>query len=70
MNARVFRRIQRYGWDAAADANDRGWVPLIEGLTSTERPEGTLRSLVGHASRSTADGTKPDAKTREQGDRS
>ena len=33
MDPRVFRRVQRYGWDAATDAYDRGWVPLIEGLT-------------------------------------
>jgi SAM-dependent methyltransferase len=33
MDARLFRRIQRYGWDAATDAYDRAWVPLLEGLT-------------------------------------
>ena len=33
MDPRVFRRVQRYGWDAATEAYDRGWVPLIEGLT-------------------------------------
>jgi SAM-dependent methyltransferase len=33
MDARLFRRIQRYGWDAATDAYDRDWVPLLEGLT-------------------------------------
>jgi SAM-dependent methyltransferase len=35
MDARVFRRVQRYGWDAAAGAYDRGWVPLIEWLTES-----------------------------------
>ena len=35
MDPRVFRRVQRYGWDAATDAYDRGWVPLIEGLTAS-----------------------------------
>ena len=29
----MFRRVQRYGWDAAADAYHRGWVPLLERLT-------------------------------------
>jgi SAM-dependent methyltransferase len=33
MDARVFRRIQRYGWEAATAAYDRGWVPLLERLT-------------------------------------
>jgi SAM-dependent methyltransferase len=33
MDARLFRRIQRYGWEAATDAYDRGWVPLLEQLT-------------------------------------
>lgn len=33
MDARLHRRVQRYGWDAAADAYDRGWVPLLERLT-------------------------------------
>jgi SAM-dependent methyltransferase len=40
MNPRLFRRIQRYGWEAATDAYDRGWVPLLEGLT---------RDCVAHA---------------------
>jgi SAM-dependent methyltransferase len=35
MDRRVFRRVQRYGWDAATNAYDRGWVPLIEGLTES-----------------------------------
>ena len=35
MDPRVFRRVQRYGWDAATDAYDRGWVPLLEGLTAS-----------------------------------
>jgi SAM-dependent methyltransferase len=35
MDARVFRRVQRYGWDAATDAYDRGWVPLLERLTES-----------------------------------
>ena len=34
MDARVFRRVQRYGWDAATNAYDRGWVPLLERLTA------------------------------------
>ena len=29
MDNRLFRRIQRYGWDAATDAYDRDWVPLL-----------------------------------------
>ncbi len=33
MDARLFRRIQRYGWDAATPAYHRGWVPLLEELT-------------------------------------
>jgi hypothetical protein len=28
MDARLFRRVQRYGWDAATDAYDRDWVPI------------------------------------------
>jgi ubiquinone/menaquinone biosynthesis C-methylase UbiE len=41
MDTRVFRRVQRYGWDAAAGAYDRGWVPLLEWLTEScvERAE-------------------------------
>jgi SAM-dependent methyltransferase len=35
MDTRVFRRVQRYGWDAATGAYERGWVPLIEGLTES-----------------------------------
>jgi len=35
MDPRVFRRVQRYGWDAATDAYDRGWVPQLERLTET-----------------------------------
>jgi SAM-dependent methyltransferase len=35
MDPRVFRRVQRYGWDAATDAYDRSWVPLLEGLTAS-----------------------------------
>jgi SAM-dependent methyltransferase len=35
MDARVFRRVQRYGWDAAAQAYDRDWVPLLERLTES-----------------------------------
>jgi len=35
MDARVFRRVQRYGWDAATNAYDRGWVPRLEGLTAS-----------------------------------
>jgi SAM-dependent methyltransferase len=33
MDDRVFRRVQRYGWDAATQAYDRGWVPQLERLT-------------------------------------
>ena len=41
MDARVFRRVQRYGWDAAVGAYDRAWVPLLEWLTEScvERAE-------------------------------
>lgn len=35
MDPRVFRRVQRYGWDAATDAYDRGWVPVLERLTES-----------------------------------
>ncbi len=33
MDSRLFRRVQRYGWDAASEAYDRGWVPLLTSLT-------------------------------------
>jgi len=33
VDARVFRRVQRYGWDAGSDAYDRAWVPQLERLT-------------------------------------
>jgi ubiquinone/menaquinone biosynthesis C-methylase UbiE len=33
MDARIFRRVQRYGWDAATQAYEQGWVPLLERLT-------------------------------------
>jgi SAM-dependent methyltransferase len=33
VNSAVFRRVQRYGWDAAAEAYGEGWVPLLERLT-------------------------------------
>jgi SAM-dependent methyltransferase len=33
VNDGVFRRVQRYGWDAAARAYADGWVPLLERLT-------------------------------------
>ncbi len=33
MDARVFRRVQRYGWDVGSDAYDRSWVPQLERLT-------------------------------------
>jgi ubiquinone/menaquinone biosynthesis C-methylase UbiE len=41
MDPRVFRRVQRYGWDAATSAYDRTWVPLLEWLTEScvERAE-------------------------------
>jgi SAM-dependent methyltransferase len=35
VNPRVFRRVQRYGWDAATNAYDRGWVPQLERLTES-----------------------------------
>jgi SAM-dependent methyltransferase len=35
VDPRVFRRVQRYGWDAATHAYDRGWVPQIERLTES-----------------------------------
>src|SRR6185436_11337184 len=35
MDPRVFRRVQRYGWDAATNAYERGWVPQIERLTES-----------------------------------
>ena len=46
MDARLFRRIQRYGWDAATDAYARGWVPLLEGLTRESwSAKGDVRQL-------------------------
>jgi ubiquinone/menaquinone biosynthesis C-methylase UbiE len=33
MESRLFRRIQRYGWDAATAAYDEGWVPRLDPLT-------------------------------------
>jgi SAM-dependent methyltransferase len=33
VDSRLFRRVQRYGWDAASAAYDRGWVPLLASLT-------------------------------------
>jgi len=33
VDARVFRRVQRYGWDVGSDAYDRAWVPQLERLT-------------------------------------
>jgi SAM-dependent methyltransferase len=33
VDARVFRRVQRYGWDAGSEAYDRSWVPQLERLT-------------------------------------
>lgn len=33
MDSRLFRRVQRYGWDAASAAYDRGWVPRLAALT-------------------------------------
>jgi len=35
MDDRLFRRIQRYGWDAATPAYAQDWVPLLQGLTHT-----------------------------------
>jgi len=43
MDARVFRRVQRYGWDAATDAYDRGWVPQLERLTEACIERANLR---------------------------
>ena len=43
MDPRVFRRVQRYGWDAATDAYDRGWVPLLERLTESCVARAALR---------------------------
>ena len=43
MDARVFRRVQRYGWDAAIHAYDRGWVPVLERLTESCVARAALR---------------------------
>lgn len=43
MDPRVFRRVQRYGWDAATSAYDRGWVPQIERLTEACVARASLR---------------------------
>ncbi len=34
MDDRVFRRVQRYGWDAASEAYDAGWVDLLRAWTA------------------------------------
>jgi SAM-dependent methyltransferase len=39
----VFRRVQRYGWDAATHAYDRGWVPVLERLTTSCVERAALR---------------------------
>ncbi|HXT99618.1 MAG TPA: methyltransferase domain-containing protein [Polyangia bacterium] len=44
MDPRVFRRVQRYGWDAATNAYDRGWVPQIERLTESCVERAQLRA--------------------------
>ena len=44
MDARVFRRVQRYGWDAATNAYDRGWVPQLERLTESCVARAALRA--------------------------
>jgi SAM-dependent methyltransferase len=33
VDAREFRRVQRYGWDVGSDAYDRSWVPQLAWLT-------------------------------------
>jgi len=43
VDPRVFRRVQRYGWDAATNAYDRGWVPQIERLTEACVARANLR---------------------------
>ena len=43
MDARVFRRVQRYGWDAATSVYDRGWVPVLERLTTSCVERAALR---------------------------
>ena len=44
MDTRVFRRVQRYGWDAATNAYDRGWVPQLERLTESCVARANLRA--------------------------
>jgi SAM-dependent methyltransferase len=44
MDPRVFRRVQRYGWDAATNAYDRGWVPQLERLTESCVARAQLRA--------------------------
>jgi SAM-dependent methyltransferase len=44
MDSRLFRRVQRYGWDAASGAYDRGWVPLLRSLTRTCVERAALRA--------------------------
>src|SRR3954465_12725517 len=44
MDPRVFRRVQRYGWDAATNAYDRGWVPQLGRLTESCIARANLRS--------------------------
>jgi SAM-dependent methyltransferase len=43
MDLRVFRRVQRYGWDAATQAYQQGWVPLLEQLTRACVERASLR---------------------------
>ena len=48
MDARVFRRVQRYGWDAATNAYDRGWVPVLEAADRiVRRARGAARRASG-----------------------
>jgi len=35
VDARLFLRVQRYGWDAATSVYDRRWVPVLEKLTTS-----------------------------------
>ena len=44
MDSRLFRRVQRYGGDAASAAYDRGWVPLLTSLTRSCVQRAVLRA--------------------------
>ena len=55
MDAKVHRRVQRYGWDMAVEAYDRHWVPVLR--TCAERVIELADPLNGEAVLDVASGT-------------